>query len=56
MVINQSESNRTLSESLLYHKQIAENTRISALELREIKDTLVGIKNKDSSLLSQGIE
>ena len=57
VVINQSDSNSILRQSLLYHQQTAANTGASAQELKEIKETLNTIKNNNngSSLLSQGI-
>lgn len=55
VVIGQSESLSTLRQSLIHHKQIADNTGESAKELKEIKDTLKRMESKDSSLLSQGI-
>lgn len=56
VVLNQGDTNKTLTESLLYQKQIEANTRVSANELVDIKNTLRRIENKESSLLSQGIE
>lgn len=54
-VINQTEQTTILRQSLLYQQTTATNTGVSASELKEIKDTLKRIENKDSSLLSQGI-
>lgn len=54
-VINQSEQISIGREQLVYQAEIAANTRVSASELKEIKDTLKRIENKDNSLLSQGI-
>jgi tape measure domain-containing protein len=56
MVINQGDTNKTLAEALIYQKQIEANTRVSASELVQIKESLRRIENKESSLLSQGIE
>lgn len=54
-VINQSEQTVIMRSSLAYQAEIAANTKVSASELGEIKDTLKRIENKESSLLSQGI-
>lgn len=54
-VINQSEQISIGREQLVYQAEIAANTRASATELSEIKETLKRIENKDNSLLSQGI-
>lgn len=54
-VINQSDQTSILRQSLIYQQTTANNTGTSASELKEIKDTLRRIENKDSSLLSQGI-
>lgn len=54
-VINQSEQIAIGRDQLIYQIEIAANTRVSASELTEIKNTLKRIENKDSSLLSQGI-
>lgn len=54
-VINQSEQTVIMRSSLAYQAEIAANTKVSAAELGEIKDTLKRIENKESSLLSQGI-
>lgn len=54
-VINQSEQISIGREQLVYQAEIAVNTRASATELTEIKETLKRIENKDNSLLSQGI-
>lgn len=54
-VINQSDQTSILRQSLIYQQNTANNTGISASELKEIKETLRRIENKDSSLLSQGI-
>lgn len=54
-VINQSEQISIGREQLVYQAEIAANTRASASELAEIKETLKRIENKDNSLLSQGI-
>lgn len=57
VVINQSDSNSILRQSLTYHQQTAANTGASAQELKEIKETLNTIKNQNNgnSLLSQGL-
>lgn len=57
MVIGQSDNNSLLRQSLTYNQEIAANTRVSAQELKEIKETLNSIKNNNngSSLLSQGL-
>lgn len=55
VVINQSQQQSVLREQLAYQAQIAQNTADSARELREIKADLRDIKNRESSLLSQGI-
>lgn len=55
VVIGQSDSLSVLRQSLIHHKQIADNTGESAKALGEIKDTLKRMESKDSSLLSQGI-
>lgn len=55
IIINQSAQTENMRSQLLYQAEIAQNTRISASQLTEIKDTLKRIENKDSSLLSQGI-
>lgn len=54
-VINQSEQISIGREQLVYQAEIAANTRASATELTEIKETLRRIESKDNSLLSQGI-
>lgn len=55
-VINQAEQTNTLRQSLIQQIETATNTRLSASELKDIKNTLNRIEsNKDSSLLSQGI-
>lgn len=54
-VINQSEQISIGREQLVYQAEIAANTRASATELIEIKETLKRIETKDNSLLSQGI-
>ena len=54
-VINQSDQIAIMRQNIIYQIQIAQNTRISADELTEIKETLKRIENKDNSLLSQGI-
>lgn len=54
-VINQSEQISIGREQLVYQAEIAANTRASATELTEIKETLKRIESKDNSLLSQGI-
>lgn len=54
-VINQSEQISIGREQLVYQAEIAANTRTSATELTEIKETLKRIESKDNSLLSQGI-
>ena len=54
-IINQSETNKTLIESLLYQREIAENTRYNKY-LKSIDDRLGRIEAKDNNtLLSQGI-
>lgn len=55
VVINQSQQQSLLRESLVYQAQIAQNTSDSARELREIRADLREIKNRENSLLSQGI-
>lgn len=54
-VINQSDQIAIMKQNIIYQAQIAQNTKVSADELTEIKETLKRIENKDSSLLSQGI-
>lgn len=54
-VINQSEQISIGREQLVYQAEIAANTRASATELTEIKESLKRIESKDNSLLSQGI-
>lgn len=54
-VINQSDQIAIMRQNIIYQIQIAQNTKISADELTEIKETLKRIENKDNSLLSQGI-
>jgi tape measure domain-containing protein len=54
-IINQSDTIGVLRQSLIHQQTIANNTGVSASELKEIKDTLKRIETKDSSLLSQGI-
>ncbi len=54
-IINQAEQTSLMRNSLAYQAEIAQNTKVSANELSEIKSTLKRIENKDSSLLSQGI-
>lgn len=54
-VINQSDQIAIMKQNIIYQIQIAQNTKISADELTEIKETLKRIENKDNSLLSQGI-
>lgn len=54
-VLNQSEQISIGREQLVYQAEIAANTRASATELTEIKETLKRIESKDNSLLSQGI-
>lgn len=54
-VINQSVQISIGREQLVYQAEIAANTRASATELTEIKETLKRIESKDNSLLSQGI-
>lgn len=54
-VINQSDQIAIMKQNIIYQAQIAQNTRVSADELTEIKETLKRIENKDNSLLSQGI-
>lgn len=53
-VINQSEQNSLLRQSLIYQQEIAYNTRYCK-NLEDIAASLRRIENKDSSLLSQGI-
>lgn len=55
VVINQSQQLETVRAALEYQAQIAQNTGNTAQELREIKADLRDIKNRESSLLSQGI-
>ena len=56
VVINQADSNAMLRQSLLYHQEIAVNTRYNR-HLEGIHEALNEIKNNNngSSLLSQGI-
>lgn len=54
-VINQSDQIAIIKQNIIYQAQIAQNTKVSADELTEIKETLKRIENKDNSLLSQGI-
>lgn len=54
-VINQSDQIAIMKQNIIYQAQIAQNTKVSADELTEIKETLKRIENKDNSLLSQGI-
>lgn len=54
-VINQSDQIAIMKQNIIYQAQIAQNTKVSADELTEIKETLKRIENKDDSLLSQGI-
>lgn len=54
-VINQSDQIDIMKQNIIYQAQIAQNTKVSADELTEIKETLKRIENKDNSLLSQGI-
>ena len=54
-VINQSDQIAIMRQNIIYQIQIAQNTKVSADELTEIKETLKRIENKDNSLLSQGI-
>jgi hypothetical protein len=54
-IINQSDQTTILRQALIYQQTTANNTGISASELKEIKETLKRIENKDNSLLSQGI-
>lgn len=53
-VINQSDQNSLLRQSLIYQQEIAYNTRYCK-NLEDIAASLRRIENKDSSLLSQGI-
>lgn len=53
--INQAEQTDALRQALVYQLETANNTRVSASELKEIKQSLIRIESKDSSLLSQGI-
>lgn len=55
IVINQTDQMAIMRSQLLYQAEIAYNTRVSALELSEIKLALRRIENRDSSLLSRGI-
>lgn len=54
-VINQSDQIAIMKQNIIYQAQIAQNTKVSADELTEIKETLKRIENKDNSLLSQGV-
>lgn len=54
-VINQGDQLVIMRQGLIYQAQIAQNTKASADELKEIKATLKRIETKDNSLLSQGI-
>lgn len=54
-VINQSDQIAIMKQNIIYQAQIAQNTKVSADELTEIKETLKRIENKDNSLLSKGI-
>lgn len=54
-VINQSDQIAIMKQNIIYQAQIAQNTKVSADELTEIKETLKRVENKDNSLLSQGI-
>lgn len=54
-VINQSDQIAIMKQNIIYQAQIVQNTKVSADELTEIKETLKRIENKDNSLLSQGI-
>ena len=54
-IINQSDQLVVMRQALLYQAEIAANTRLSATELTEIKETLRRIETRDNSLLSQGI-
>lgn len=54
-IINQSDQIAIMKQNIIYQAQIAQNTKVSADELTEIKETLKRIENKDNSLLSQGI-
>lgn len=53
-VINQSDQNSLLRQSLIYQQEIVYNTRYCK-NLEDIAASLKRIENKDSSLLSQGI-
>lgn len=55
VVINQSAQQAILRESLGYQAQIAQNTGESAKQLREIRSDIKAIKDRESSLLAQGI-
>ena len=55
VVINQSQQMEILRNALRYQAEIAQNTSDSARELREIRADLREIKNRENSLLSQGI-
>jgi len=54
-IINQSDQLVIMRQCLIYQAEIAANTKLSASELTEIKETLRRIETKDNSLLSQGI-
>jgi len=55
VVINQSAQSTILRESLAYQAKIAQHTEESARQLKEIRSDLKEIKNRENSLLSQGI-
>lgn len=55
VVINQSQQMEILRNALRYQAEIAQHTSDSARELREIRADLREIKNRENSLLSQGI-
>ena len=55
-VINQSDQIAIMKQNIIYQVQIAQNTKVSADELTEIRETLRRMENNvGSSLLSQGI-
>ena len=55
-VINQSDQIAIMKQNIIYQVQIAQNTKVSADELTEIRETLRRMENNvGNSLLSQGI-
>lgn len=56
VIINMADQTEVVRNALIYQAQIAQNTGGSWQELQEIKATLKRIEQKDSSLLSQGID